>query len=194
VIWLYAICDRPELPPPAPLEALEEAGLQAVFSRDDPGDPVPDALWAHERAVEQLMADRTVLPVRFASGVADEAALRRLLAENRVRYAAALARLAGRIELGVRALATTPRPRAASGREHVLAKLGAARLHEPLAALAVESCRRPAREPDELLRGAYLVDRGAVAGFQAQVERLQAAHPDTALLCTGPWPPYSFAA
>ena len=45
----------------------------------------------------------------------------------------------------------------------------------------------------ELLRAAYLVDREAVEGFVGLVRRLQAAHEDLRILCTGPWPPYSFA-
>ena len=40
--------------------------------------------------------------------------------------------------------------------------------------------------------GAYLVDERAVEPFRGVVERLQLSHPDTAILCTGPWPPYSF--
>jgi hypothetical protein len=70
--------------------------------------------------------------------------------------------------------------------------VGAA-LHEPLAALAADARRQPPCAADELLRGAYLVDRPAVARFRAAVERLQATHPEAAILCTGPWPPYSFA-
>jgi hypothetical protein len=215
VIWVYAICDRPELPPPrrrglaqAPLEGLVEGPLQAVFSRHAGtlGEPAPDALWAHERVVERLMADRTVLPMRFGSRVADDAALRRVLASGREEYVAALARVSGRVELGVRALSRNghaePVPAGVSGREYVMAKLNGGRrvegeataLHAPLAALAVDARRQPLRGGDELLHGAYLVDRAAVARFRATVERLQAAHPEAAILCTGPWPPYSFAA
>jgi hypothetical protein len=215
VIWVYGICDRPELPPPrrrglaqAPLEGLREGPLQAVFTRHAGavGEPAPDALWAHERVVERLMADRTVLPMRFGSRVADEDALRRVLAEGAADYVAALARVAGRVELGVRALARNgapePVPPPASGRDYVLAKLRgdrraegeAAALHTPLAALAADARRQPPRGSDELLRGAYLVERPAVARFRATVERLQSAHPEAAILCTGPWPPYSFTA
>ena len=39
----------------------------------------------------------------------------------------------------------------------------------------------------------YLVPEDAVPEFRGVVERLQAAHPDLGLVCTGPWPPYSFA-
>jgi gas vesicle protein GvpL/GvpF len=215
VIWVYAICDRPEMPPPrrrglaqAPLEGLREGPLQAVFTRHagGVGEPAPDALWAHERVVERLMTDRTVLPMRFGSRVDDEAALRRVLVSGASEFVAALARLAGRVELGVRVVATNGRPEpvpaVASGRDYVMAKLRsdrraeteAAALHDPLAALAADARRQPPRGNGEVLRGAYLVERATVARFRATVERLQAAHPEAAILCTGPWPPYSFAA
>ena len=214
MIWVYAICDRPELPPPrergladAPLEALREGPLQAVFSRHAgaAGEPEPDALWAHERVVERLMADRAVLPLRFGSQVADDDALRQVLASGREAYVAALARVSGRVELGVRALArdgaAEPVPAGVSGRDYVLAKLDgsrraegrAAALHAPLAALA-DDARMLSGRGDEFLRGAYLVERPSVDRFRAAVQRLQTAHPEAAILCTGPWPPYSFAA
>jgi hypothetical protein len=43
-----------------------------------------------------------------------------------------------------------------------------------------------------VLRNAYLVERRVVPRFRAVVERLQLAHPEVAILCTGPWPAYSF--
>jgi hypothetical protein len=33
-----------------------------------------------------------------------------------------------------------------------------------------------------------------VSGFLDTVRQLEAAHPELALACTGPWPPYSFGA
>jgi hypothetical protein len=45
----------------------------------------------------------------------------------------------------------------------------------------------------ELLRAAYLVDRVAVEAFVDVVRRLQETHSELDVLCTGPWPPYSFA-
>jgi hypothetical protein len=91
VIWLYAICDRPELAPPrrrglheTPLDGLREGGLLAVFTRHAyaVGAPAPDALWTHERVVERLMTDRSVLPVRFGSAFDDEDGVRRLLVDR----------------------------------------------------------------------------------------------------------------
>ena len=204
MIWIYGICDRAELPPPAgrgladaPLEARAEGELVAVFSRHAQavGDPEPAALWAHEQVVERLMAERTVVPVRFGSTVADDEALGRLLVERREPFAAAIARLRGRVELGVRVRGEAAAA-ARSGRGHLAGKLQDSRravaLHEPLAGLACEAVRQPERDAGELLRGAYLVDRAGVERFCGGVRHLQDAHPDIAILCTGPWPAYSF--
>jgi Gas vesicle synthesis protein GvpL/GvpF len=218
VIWVYAICERPELPPPrrrgleqAPLDGVREGELLAVISRHThpPGDPALDALWAHERVVERLMADRAVLPMRFGSKLADDDALHAVLAARRQEFLAALDRVRGRVEVGVRAMqplgaeppaARPPAPVATTGREYLEAKLRNGRrierevatLHEPLAGLAVEVSRQTPRGPDELLRASYLIDASVLARFRSTVERLQRTHAGVAILCTGPWPPYSF--
>jgi hypothetical protein len=219
MIWVYGICDRPDLPAPrrrgiaqAPLDGLREGSLFAVFTRHvrSVSEPAPDALWVHERVVERLMADRTVLPMRFGSKVDDERALREFLVGRGQSLAAALERIGGRVELGVRVLeplaagdgaavaATVAAP--PTGRDYLLAKLrdgqraarASASLHEPLEALASQARRQPPRVAGEILRSSYLVDRRVVPRFRAAVERLQTARPDVAILCTGPWPPYSF--
>jgi hypothetical protein len=218
LIWVYGICDRPHTPAPrrrglaqAPLDGVREGGLLAVISRHvhPPGDPAPDTLWVHERVIERLMTDRAVLPMRFGTRLADDDALREKLAARQQEFLTALDRVRGRVEIGVRAMqplaaqdvaAPPPARDALSGRAYIEGKLRNGRrvdrevaaLHEPLAALASASTRHAARRPDELLRASYLVDRGAVARFRGTVERLQRADPGVAILCTGPWPPYSF--
>ena len=220
MIWIYGICDRPELPPPrrrglaqAPLDGVREGDLLAVISRHShaPGEPALDALWVHERVVERIMADRAVLPMRFGSRLADDDALREVLATRQQEFLGALQRVRGRVEVSVRAMQQggeqppaaeplAPRPPAASGREYLEAKLRdgrraereASALHDPLASLAVDAARQPARGPDELLRASYLIDTAVLARFRGAVERLQRARPGVAILCTGPWPPYSF--
>jgi hypothetical protein len=222
VIWVYAICERPDMPlsrrrgiAQAPLDGVREGELLAVISRHvhAPSDPALDTLWVHERVVERIMLDRAVLPMRFGSKLADEAALRHVLATRQDEFLATLARVRGRVEVGVRAMrpggaaaagvdgpSALPARVVTTGREYLEAKLRNGRLaeheatalHEPLAKLAVEVNRQPARAPDELLRASYLIDRPDLARFRGTVERLQRAHPDVAILCTGPWPPYSF--
>lgn len=200
MIWIYAICDRADTPPPRAdgLDVVRERELLAVISRNaaQPDDPVLDALLAHERVIERLMDDRAVLPMRFGTRLADDDAVREVLAERRQEFLEALDHVRGRVELGIRALQpsddrTVEPP--ASGRAYLESKLRngheVAAVHEPLAALAAASTRHVAR-PDELLRASYLVDRAQVPRFRATVEELQTA--DAQVLCTGPWPPYSF--
>jgi hypothetical protein len=211
VIWVYALCEQPDLPLPrvrgladAPLETIAEGPLVAVLSRHAhaPDELGLDALWAHERVVESLMADRAVLPMRFGTRLPSADEVREALAERRNVLLEALDRVRGRVELAVRtmqpAASATPAspPAAASGSEYVRARLAGARtfkaLHEPLAALAVAARCWPERAPGEPRRSSYLVDAPAVPDFRRAVERLQREHPEAALLCTGPWPAYSF--
>jgi hypothetical protein len=207
VIWVYAVCERTELRLPAvrglagaSLEGIAEGQLLAVASRHErmPAEPALDALWAHERVMEALMAERAVLPMRFGTRLPDAGAVQAALAARRELLLDALDRVRGRVELAVRAIepAAEAAPSAASGRDHLRArlrsKLSGASLHEPLAALAVAARRWPELAPGELLRASYLVEQTAAARFRSTVQRLQHEHPEAALLCTGPWPAYSF--
>jgi hypothetical protein len=211
VIWVYAVCERTELRVSpvrglarASLEGIAEGQLLAVASRHErvPEEPALDALWVHERVIEALMAERATLPMRFGTRFPDVGGVQAALAGRREPLRDALDRVRGRVELAVRAMqpeadaAASSAPAAASGREYLSAKLRSKRsgasLHEPLAALAVAARRWPELAPGELLRAAYLVDQPAVGRFRSAVQRLQREHPEAALLCTGPWPAYSF--
>ena len=208
MIELYAITDNggPPLPDVAPLELVPIDGLAAVYAPAGDAEISPETLWRHEEVVEALMADRDLLPVRYGTRLEDEAALARAVGERRDELAAALDRVRGAVELSVRAVGTgarqpAPSPaeattgaeylrmraRAVAGREQA-----AAALHEPLSALARASAEGRPRPP-ELFRAAYLLERGSVERFTAEVARLQNENPGLSILCTGPWPPYSFA-
>jgi hypothetical protein len=113
MIYLYAITDRPELPLPptsglkgAPLANLPYQEIAVVVSTlDTAGVQATEAhLWQHEAVVEALMADRTVLPVRFGTMLADEAAAQTALERHYASFVADLARVHGRVELGLRVL------------------------------------------------------------------------------------------
>ena len=71
-------------------------------------------------------------------------------------------------------------------------RASASAVHEPLRALARAHALRAPRPPAEALRAAYLVERDAVGRFTGLVAQLDEQHPELRLLCTGPWPPYSF--
>jgi hypothetical protein len=185
VIEVYAITDHPAPPLPAlaPLQVVASGELAAVFAPASDEEATPESLWRHEEIVEALMEDRDLLPVRYGTRFADEQAAAGAVASRAADLTAALARVRGAVELSLRVL-DTREPPAGDGGEAI---------HARLAELSRATAQRPVRTPSELLRSAYLVDRDAVRPFADAVGRLQAAHPDLRLLCTGPWPTYSFA-
>jgi hypothetical protein len=196
VIELYAITDDPA-PPNPPLRAVNADGLTALCAPARQREMTAEVLWEHEAVVESLMEERDLLPMRFGTLVEDDEAAIRALVERREELRKGLDRVRGAVELAVRAEASSPgdlAPTGTSGAEYIRAKAhrteAARLLHEPLAFLARESVIQAG---PELLRAAYLVDREAVDGFVGLVRRLQETHDGLRILCTGPWPPYSFA-
>lgn len=145
MIDLVAITRASEPPPPAPLRAVAAAGLVAVVTEAQ-DELTAEALWRREELVEQLMADRDVLPVRYGTRFDDDDEAARAVAARRASLTAALERVRGAVEFAVRA----PGP-----------------VLEELRALAREAVLQPAS-------AAYLVDRGRAELFRAGVEALGA--------------------
>ena len=214
VLYVYGITDSPNTPPvlglrDAALSVSGQGGLFAVWSEHEnaPFEADESALWQHERVVEALLDQGTVLPMRFGSSVGDRDALARLLAERRADFELGLERVRGAVEIGVRALirdepselapalAGADRP----GTEYMLARLNdekrsaaiAAHIHEPLVALSRDSASRKTSLSGDV-NTAYLVAREDVDPFRATVEKLDDAVEYATIVCTGPWPPYSF--
>jgi Gas vesicle synthesis protein GvpL/GvpF len=211
VLYVYAFVATPASVPEvrgidsAAVETETAAGLEVVVSRHESTalEASEAAIVAHARVVEAVAAaNEAVLPARFGGAHADTEALRAAVEERASELTAALARVRGCVELGVRALAPAgQRVAARSGAAYMHARLEqrqeagrlADELHAPLAALAREATQTVSATERLLLSGAYLVPEDAVAAFREVVESLQADHPDLGIVCTGPWPPYSFA-
>jgi hypothetical protein len=214
VLYVYGISDAPDAPSvpglrDAPLSASGRDGVFAVWSEhdDSPFDADESTLLEHERVVEALLERGTVLPMRFGSSVADRESLLRFLDERRAHFELGLERVRGAVEIGVRALIReqpaelTPALVGADrpGTAYMLARLNdekrsaaiAAHIHEPLAALSRDSSSRKSPLNGDL-NTAYLVDRKDVEPFRATIEKLDDAVDDATVVCTGPWPPYSF--
>lgn len=209
MIYLYAITTAGAVAPDcrglddAPLvvaRSSEVAGLYTAHERLE-CRPQPDALWRHEQVIEAAMEAGPALPARFGTTFEDEAALRAALEHDAPRLAEQLERLQGCVELAVRvAVPGSPAPASANGRAYVEAKLARLRRHEaiaeqtlaPLSELAMRARTDEGRAGTEEICASYLVGRDWVERFAQQVSVLAAQHPDLALSCTGPWPPYSF--
>ena len=196
MISLVAITDASAPLPSAPLRAVTAGSLCAVCVPEDDEPVTVDKLVDREALLEALMEERDVLPVRFGTAIPDEAAAVRVLTERHDDLEAALDRVRGAVELAVRArlVGAVEDVAHASGREYLRARVGsseaAGRLHDRLDAIARAAV---VRSGSDVLRAAYLVDRAAVPQFVAEVEREQRSSSELSILCTGPWPPFSFA-
>jgi gas vesicle protein GvpL/GvpF len=214
VLYVYAITDSPSAPRRSGLQGASvrvvgERGPFALMSehRDLPPQPSEEDLWTHEAVVEDLMESSTVLPMRFGTRVADEAGLLAVLDERRDEFETAIERVRGAVELGVRAQirtvehVVTVAAGAGPGSAYLLERAArrrladntAARIHQPLARLARRSAARTNGLEPGVFKGAYLVDRDRVEAFRTRVSELTGEIDGASIVCTGPWPPYSFS-
>lgn len=164
------------------------------------------ALLDYERVMERLMASRAILPARFGTVLADDEEVRTLLRERQAELTRALERVRGAIELGTRvrwrdgAARSAPVGGEGPGTQYLA---GRAALHQrardlarrldPLADLARDVRRRLDADENFPVRDAYLVERDRMAGFARAVQSIDEGDPEIEMVCTGPWPPYSFA-
>jgi len=181
-------------------------------------------LQAHQDVLLALGEACAVLPMRFGVVADDEETVRARLGDAADGYRAALDRVAGRVEMNVRAtpvdhgLAEVVRQdgHLRRLREEARSRPGyevSVRLGEAVAAAVTRRAARAAREvlaalaetghevsqgPEQagwVLNASFLVPADGVAAFRAAVDRLAAQHGGgAALQVTGPLPCYSFAA
>jgi hypothetical protein len=240
LVYLYGVTDA-DVPAPdvdagvdaTPVRRVVAGGLAAVVGSVDPVRFSEEALrrsledlqWlettarAHHAVVDATARAGPVAPVRFATVYLDDDRVRALLTERGAEFTAALDRVRGRVEWGVKGFAVTsaapaepePAPGAGPGASYLARRLAerkreargqeealaaAEDVHRALAAVALASRRYPAQDPrltgrreEMVLNAAYLV---ADDGELRQVVEQQAGGP-VRLELTGPWAPYSFA-
>jgi hypothetical protein len=209
-VLVYGICERDESPIAGRgfqdqlLRGVQDDPLVAIVS-DQGVAPRPEleTLWEYERIVERLAEVHAIVPARFGSVMEDEASVLEMLRSKREHLLTVLEQTRGAVELGVRATweqPPEPEPEHQTGTGYMRARLQLRnRAREvagglmPLGKLSRTSrCELPAGAAQPL-RCAYLVDRELVGDFTASVRRLDQKLRDVDLVCTGPWPPYSFA-
>ncbi|MEU6520578.1 GvpL/GvpF family gas vesicle protein [Streptomyces sp. NPDC046978] len=230
--YIYGItaCDHP-MPaqlrgvgrPAADLELLPVGATAAVIS----AAPVPlrarrRDLLAHQEVLLTLAHDGPVLPMRFGMLAPHAEAVRVQLEAGHEQNLRALERLAGRVEMNVKALPATGALAALVAEEpgirqlreaahsrpgyeanvrlgeavvHTLARRAADVTQEivlELTALAVARARGP-QVAGTVLNMSFLVARQDIQAFQAAVDRMSARHQDRVeLRVAGPLPCYSF--
>ncbi|MEV5280324.1 GvpL/GvpF family gas vesicle protein [Streptomyces sp. NPDC052811] len=218
-----------------PPELIEHRGLCAAVSRVPAEDfnAIPlrahleDMDWlaatarTHEAVVAALATITCPVPLRLATVCRDEDGVRRLLDSGHARFTAAIERLDGRIEWGVKVYAQAgppdpaPQPQAVTGRDYLRRRLGQRQSRDDTwrragllsRALHAELCERAeagrlhrpqsarlSGEPGEnVLNAAYLVPREQSEEFVSAVRDGIPRGEGVRVELTGPWAPYSFA-
>jgi len=197
MLHLYALAQHPARL--APLAGIEGSQLRAAQIGDDfdavVSDISPDgvraseaAILTHAAVVEELAGvNEALLPARFGHGYAAESALVEAIEGREVQVRDALERVRGCVELGLRIFGDTGDANGSdgsSGREYMLGRL---------AVTSRESTSSVLASPQLLLSAAYLLPRGQLESFQSALDETESRHPGLTFVCTGPWPPYSFA-
>jgi hypothetical protein len=148
-------------------------------------------------------AERDVLPARFGTVLESDEDVAALLRRRREAFEAALVRVSGAVEVGVRAAladgsADMPAPDTGTGylqalkQRAELARVIAERIDGALRPLSRESRIGEGWGPTGTLASAHLVGREHVGDFRERAQRLARETDFAQLVCTGPWPPYSF--
>jgi hypothetical protein len=210
VIHVYGVVDGLEELPPlaglddAPLELRLVDGIEVVVSRaptPPSAEVTREAVLRHAQVVEALLArSRAVLPAQLGRAFRDDDELAGALRAQATQLGRGLERVRGCVEFGLRVLPADAgrHPDASSGAEYMRVRLEelrgqdslVAELHEPLSRLARESTLH--RDDDGGIRAAYLVERDQADSFREAARSLERGS-ELAVVCTGPWPPYSFA-
>jgi Gas vesicle synthesis protein GvpL/GvpF len=239
-LWLYGVVAAEE--PPAidgidgyAVRVHRHAGLTALVS-DVPLDRFnEDALKsrledlerleplarAHEAVLEAAMTQGAVVPIRLCTIYATPESLNAMLDREQPALTAALDRLDGTQEWGVKVFLATPaavgaaaEPAPESGTDYLSRKRGqreaaeahrdktdavVAGIHAQLAECAAAAVlsrphdrRLSGRDAEMVLNGAYLVPTTGRDRFRGVVEQLRRQHDALDLELTGPWPPYHF--
>jgi hypothetical protein len=110
-VRLYAYCLRHAGEPPpagtlrgiggAAVSLFEHGGLGVWFSWLDSPRADETSLREHDRVVRSALRSATPLPLRFGASFTGTVGLRGLLDERRQEFLASLARVAGRVEMGL---------------------------------------------------------------------------------------------
>ena len=207
----------------AQIQCIAHGGLVALVSlvSELVREETPEAveLVAYERVIRSQHAVADVVPMRFGSVLPDEAAVRAHLDEQRAAFLRSLARVAGCVEMGVRALISVTHssaapesavnPPARSGVDYLKARQrrysaesqlrdhGTA-LEQSLLSKVAPLCREHRVELAPLRVGVptlcsvyFLVPREQVPAFRAALSPVTDG--DSALTTlSGPWPPFNF--
>ena len=186
----------------------------AMIVSEHEGELHPKAAVEHARVISGCFQLATVLPFRFGTVFADDAALRRSVRSNQRQFAANVERLRGKAEMHLKVVLHDVCPEtpkftgtACAGREYLtrlretacvqrdrqsLARSICMQMHRMFSPLAEEiTCRR--NESGRMqLDIAHLIDHGSVERYQSKYSSASQALHECSMALAGPLAPYHF--
>lgn len=163
--------------------ALRSGGIAAVVSDVslERVEPTRVNVMAHERVNGAVLRDRTLIPMSFGTVCRTPDHVVELLRSGHDAFDDALARMDGKVELGlkVHGVALHPEQDVAA----IVERLGAVSTASKLCATIDEGM---------LMNAAFLVGRGREEAFDRRVRAIAANHAQWRFRWSGPWPPYNF--
>jgi hypothetical protein len=188
----------------ARLEQLSCDGVAAVYSRRvSSARPSRDEALVHGTVVGALeRRAATVVPVRYGQVLQNEQALAEAVRSKGEAIRTTFARVRDCVEIAVRVWGAPTRVEAADGagymhgrREAELQRRAVVdQLHERVSSAARDArIRYGALGGEELFVAAYLIPAARLTEVTREVESFGSDHRDLTVVCTGPWPPFSFA-
>jgi hypothetical protein len=201
----------------APVRGVEESGLRAWVS--DVASSLaatPERARAHDVVIRRAMEVDTPLPARFGQLLTDDDTLRREIASHATALFAALARVAGAVEMTLRIAGRSDEPaksgstRGLTGTEYLRqvagdlarenARLERAKFLQRRLAGAVSDVVRAesvgsvgGSRDGSILVISHLVPRESVGEYRRAVRDVLGQEPELPVRVSGPWAPYSFA-
>jgi|GEM_PF-1388430 len=120
MIYLYAFCDQPDYPIPyipwdktndsqyndLSIEKFQDIAAVYSYTSNSSLKPNSENIWWHETVVETLMANRTVLPVRFGTILDNQKILQVKLENLYPQLKSNLQHLSGKVEVSLHVLWT----------------------------------------------------------------------------------------
>jgi hypothetical protein len=215
LIHAYLICE-PETASSLPrrrglggarLRTARADGLVAVYSRHRLLQTSPELVMAHQKVIEAVMANGTVLPLRFGNPLQSESQLVDAIATRHEELVRAIERVRGHVEIGLRVIAPdldqpsqARLPGPPSGRaylleraaKHRLAERAKREIHVPLTEMATAHVLASRVNPPTIVAASYLVSDDSIESFRGRAQQLATGVEEAQSFVTGPWPPYSF--
>jgi hypothetical protein len=228
MLYVYGIVDAPGFPvivgegmSGQDIEPLDYGNFAAAISpvcfAHFP--PTPQNVWRHERAIEKLMRQHTVLPLRFGTVCEGETVLKKFLMAHNGSISTDIDRLRGKCEIALHVFVdrleredmplssqANDRP-VGRGTTYLRGRLRdyrkqaererACKCLEPtvqgaLSGIGVDVLFQLPNTTAETLCAACLIDKNGMTDFDHALDRLHQTHTNLLITYTGPWAPYSF--